>query len=40
LENGDKILVPLFVAPGEVVRIDSRTGKYLERVRLEKKKGA
>ena len=40
LENGVQILVPLFVAPGEFVRIDSGTGKYLERVRLEKKKGA
>ncbi len=42
LENGVQLLVPLFIAPGELVRIDSRTGKYLERVRqekLEKKKG-
>lgn len=30
----------LFIAPGELVRIDTRTGKYLERVRLEKKKDA
>ena len=40
LENGMQILVPLFVAPGELVRIDTRTGKYLERVRLERKKSA
>jgi elongation factor P len=40
LENGVPILVPLFVAPGELVRIDTRTGKYLERVRQERKKGA
>ena len=40
LENGVQILVPLFVAPGELVRIDTRTEKYLERVRLERKKGA
>jgi elongation factor P len=40
LENGVPILVPLFIAPGELVRIDPRTGKYLERVRAEKKKGA
>jgi hypothetical protein len=33
LENG-------FVAPGELVRIDTRTERYLERVRLERKKGA
>lgn len=40
LENGVNLRVPLFVAPGEVVRLDPRTGKYLERVRLERKKGA
>jgi elongation factor P len=40
LENGVPISVPLFIAPGELVRIDTRTGKYLERVRLEKKKDA
>lgn len=40
LENGVQILVPLFVAPGELIRIDTRSGKYLERIRLERKKGA
>ncbi len=40
LENGIKLKVPLFISPGEIVRVDPRTGKYLERVRLEKKKGA
>ncbi|HWR16158.1 MAG TPA: elongation factor P [Terriglobales bacterium] len=40
LDNGVQLLVPLFVAPGELIRMDPRTGKYLERVRLEKKKGA
>lgn len=40
LENGVQILVPLFIGPGELVRIDTRTGKYLERVRADKKKGA
>jgi len=40
LDNGVRILVPLFIATGELVRIDTRTGKYLERVRVEKKKGA
>ena len=40
LENGVQVLVPLFIAPGELVRIDTRTRKYLERVRLERKKGA
>jgi elongation factor P len=40
LENGLSIQVPLFVGPGEIVRIDLRTGRYVERVRLEHKKGA
>jgi len=33
LETGAVIQVPLFVASGEVVRVDTRTGAYLERVR-------
>jgi elongation factor P len=32
LETGMVIQVPLFVEEGEVVRIDTRTGKYVERV--------
>jgi elongation factor P len=40
LENGLSIQVPLFVAPGEVVRVDLRTGRYIERIRMEHKKGA
>jgi len=32
LENGMEILVPQFVNAGEVVRVDTETGKYLERV--------
>lgn len=32
LETGAKIQVPLFVNEGELVRIDTRTGEYLERV--------
>jgi len=31
LETGYKIQVPMFVDEGESVRIDTRTGKYLER---------
>jgi elongation factor P len=38
LDNGLQVLVPLFIAPGELVRVDVKTGKYMERVR-EKKKG-
>jgi elongation factor P len=32
LETGAKIQVPLFVAIGDVIRVDTRTGQYLERV--------
>ena len=33
LETGAVIQVPLFVEEGEVVRIDTRSGEYIERVR-------
>jgi elongation factor P len=39
LDNGVRIHVPLFIAAGEIVRVDTRSHRYLERVR-EKKKGA
>ena len=39
LENGMHLKVPLFIAPGEMVRIDVKSVKYLERVR-EKKRSA
>lgn len=39
LDNGLVIQVPLFVGTGEIVRVDIRSGKYLERVR-EKKRSA
>jgi elongation factor P len=32
LENGYEIAVPLFINEGDVVRIDTRAGKYLDRV--------
>jgi len=32
LETGLKILVPLFVDVGETIKVDTRTGTYLERV--------
>jgi len=32
IESGAKILVPLFIKEGDVIKIDTRTGKYLERV--------
>jgi elongation factor P len=31
LENGLKIRVPLFVNPGDMVRVDTRNGSYVER---------
>jgi elongation factor P len=33
LETGAVVQVPLFIQEGEVIRIDTRTGQYLERVR-------
>ena len=32
LENGLEISVPLFVNIGDVIRIDTRTGQYMERL--------
>lgn len=32
VETGLKVLVPLFINTGDVIRIDTRTGEYLERV--------
>ncbi len=40
LENGMKLNVPLFIGPGELVRVDVESGRYIERIRLERKKGA
>ena len=31
LETGAEIRVPLFINPGEKIRIDTRTGEYMER---------
>ena len=32
LETGYKLLVPLFITEGNVIRIDTRTGEYMERI--------
>jgi elongation factor P len=40
LENGFDILVPLFLAPGETVRVEVKTGRYVERARIERKRSA
>jgi elongation factor P len=33
LETGAVIKVPLFIGTGEVIRVDTRTGEYGERVK-------
>ena len=33
LESGASISVPLFINEGDVVRVDTRTGQYLDRVK-------
>lgn len=38
LENGTPIRVPLFIAPEEWVRVDLRTGRYVERVHSDRKR--
>jgi len=40
LENEMTVQVPMFVGPGEMVRIEVRTGRYMERVRAERRRGA
>ena len=31
LESGAKIQVPLFIQSGDMIRVDTRTGTYMER---------
>jgi elongation factor P len=40
LENGLAIRIPLFIAPGEIVRVDVKSGRYVERARAEHKRTA
>jgi elongation factor P len=40
LENGLSIQVPLFIAPGDVVRVEVKTGRYVERAHAERKRSA
>ncbi len=40
LDNGLRIRVPLFIAPGEIVRVEVKTGRYVERARSERKRSA
>jgi len=38
LENGVETMVPQFIKPGEIVRIEVATGKYVDRVRSDAKR--
>jgi len=38
LENGISIRVPMFIAPEERVRVDLRTGRYIERVHSDRRR--
>lgn len=38
LENGVDVMVPQFIRPGEIVRIEVSTGKYVDRVRTDLKR--
>lgn len=40
LENGMKIQIPLFVGQGEMVSVDVKTGRYVERVQPQHRKSA
>jgi len=33
IESGAVVYVPLFVSEGEIIKIDTRTGEYVERVK-------
>lgn len=33
LETGAKVRVPAFLGPGDVIRVDTRTGEYIERAK-------
>ena len=33
LETGAVVRVPLFVQEGEIIKVDTRTGEYVERVK-------
>jgi len=40
LDNGLRVRVPLFIAPGEIVRVEVQTGRYIERAKSERKRSA
>jgi len=38
LENGVGVMVPPFIAPGETIRVEIETGKYVERAKTDRRK--
>ncbi len=38
LENGLDVMVPQFIKPGEIIRVEVATGKYVDRVRVDAKR--
>ena len=38
LENGMELMVPHFIKPGETIRVEVATGKYMDRVRADAKR--
>jgi elongation factor P len=40
LENGLFVQVPLFISPGEIVRVEVKTGRYVERAHPERRRSA
>lgn len=40
LDNGVIVQIPTFISAGETVSVDPKTGRYVERVRMQHKKGA
>jgi elongation factor P len=38
LENGLRVMVPPFIAPGELIRVGVESGLYVERAKAEKKR--
>jgi elongation factor P len=38
LENGVDVMVPPFIAPGELIRVEVETGKYVERAKTDRRR--
>jgi elongation factor P len=35
METGATVMVPLFINEGETLKVDTRTGEYVERIRTK-----